>query len=458
MGLVASFMVPHPPLAVHEVGKGREDDIQETIDSYLKVAKQISEIKPDTIIISSPHTILYSDYFHLSSDDVIEGNFGNFGASEVKFREEVDMDLVNELVNIAKERNFPTGILNDEQILDHGSMVPLYFIRKYYSDFKVVIIGLSGLPFSKHYEIGQIVKEAVNKLGKKVVYVASGDLSHKLQEYGPYGFVEEGPIYDEKIMKIMGGANFLELLNFDPIIRERASECGHRSFIMMAGALDRENVKVEKLSHQDITGVGYGICTYYPIGRDDKRNFLDQYLNSIEDKMVKKKEDDYITLARNTINKYIKSGETISIPDNCIQEMLDNKAGVFVSIHEEGELRGCIGTIFPVTNCIAEEIIQNAISAATRDFRFSPIKEEELPYLDISVDVLMEPENISSVDELDVKKYGVIVSSGSKRGLLLPNLEGIDTVDEQVKIAKRKGNITDNEKIKLQRFKVIRHE
>lgn len=458
MAIEAAFMVPHPPLAVEEVGKGREKDIQKTINSYLEVAKQINEIKPDTIIISSPHTVLYSDYFHLSSAKEVKGNFSNFGASDVTFLENVDIELVEKISEIAKEKNFPTGPLDDEQILDHGSMVPLYFIRKCYNNFKVIIVGLSSLPFSKHYQIGQIIKQAVEKLDKRVVYVASGDLSHKLQAYGPYGFIKEGPIYDKMIMDIMGKADFLKLLEFDPIIRERASECGHRSFIMMAGALDGEDLKVDILSHEDITGVGYGICTYYPNGKNSTRFFLKLYLEDIQKEISNKKEDSYITLARKTIEEYLTTGKKISIPEDLPEEMIKQHAGVFVSIHEENNLRGCIGTIRPIKNNIAEEIIENAISAATRDYRFNPIEIEELPYLEISVDVLNEPEDISSLDELDVKKYGVIVSCGMKRGLLLPNLEGIDTVEEQVRIAKIKGNITDREEVTLQRFEVIRHE
>lgn len=458
MSIVGAFMVPHPPLAVHEVGEGREKDIQKTIDSYLEVSKQIQNLKPDTIIISSPHTILYSDYFHLSSDEEIKGDFSNFGAGEVSFSEKVDLELVKKISDIARKKDFPTGPLEDEQVLDHGSMVPLYFIRKYYTDCKVVIVGLSGLPFSKHYEIGQIIKEAVEELDRRVVYIASGDLSHKLQTYGPYGFVEEGPIYDEKIMDIMGHADFLKLLEFDSTIRERASECGHRSFIMMAGALDGEDVQVEVLSHEDITGVGYGICTYYPIGSNLKRCFLNQYLEDVQNHISSHQEDAYIQLARKTITEYLTTGKKMSVPTDLPKEMINNQAGVFVSIHEENNLRGCIGTILPVMNSIAEEIIHNAISAATKDPRFSPIQKEELPYLEISVDVLNPPEDISSMDELDVKKYGVIVSSGMKRGLLLPNLDGVDTVEEQVRIASRKGNITESEEVKLQRFEVVRHE
>ena len=147
----------------------------------------------------------------------------------------------------------------------------------------------------------------------------------------------------------------------------------------------------------------------------------------------------------------------IDVPSDIPSEMLSRRAGAFVSIHKEGKLRGCIGTILPTTENIAEEIIQNAISASTKDPRFNAIQPEELPLLEINVDVLGDPEDIESPDELDVKRYGVIVSSGYRRGLLLPDLDGVDTVEEQISIARRKGGIGEDEPVKLQRFEVVRH-
>jgi len=167
--------------------------------------------------------------------------------------------------------------------------------------------------------------------------------------------------------------------------------------------------------------------------------------------------DPYVALARQTINTYISTGKTISVPENLPAEMMNQKAGAFVSIHKDDRLRGCIGTILATTDCVAKEIIQNAISASTRDPRFPAITGDELDALDISVDVLSEPEDISSPDELDVKRYGVIVSKGFRRGLLLPDLEGVDTVEEQIAISKMKAGIDQDESVKLQRFEVIRH-
>ena len=169
--------------------------------------------------------------------------------------------------------------------------------------------------------------------------------------------------------------------------------------------------------------------------------------------------DQYVQLARNTIDHYIRKGQ-IYRPSSgeLTEEMSTARAGAFVSIHEHGELRGCIGTIEPVRRNLAEEIISNAISASTRDPRFEPISEEELDQLEINVDVLTTPEPISSEAELDVKRYGVIVEKGYRRGLLLPDLEGVDSVEYQVYIAKRKAGIGENEQgVRLYRFEVIRH-
>ena len=458
MPIIKTYMVPHPPLIIPEIGKGGEERIKKTTESYETVAKEISEIKPDTIIISSPHTIMYGDYFHITNANKVSGDFSNFNASNISFEEEQDIELIEEIERVSKKYNFPAGRTKDIE-LDHGTMIPLYFIRKYYKEGKIIVLGPSGLPLIDNYMMGIIIKEAVNNLDKKVVYIASGDLSHKLKEYGPYGYAPEGPEYDKRIMEVCSNANFNELLNFEESFLDKAAECGHRSFTIMAGTLDGLNVETKYYSHEDITGVGYGIISFTPQDKNDNRYFLDNYFNELEEKLnnQKQNEDPYVKLARLTIEEYITNGNTLETPSNTPKELLNSQAGVFVSIHKFGSLRGCIGTIMPTTNSIAQEIINNAISASTKDPRFPKIEKEELPYLEINVDVLGEPEDIDSEDKLNVKEYGVIVTSGIKRGLLLPDLDGVDTVSEQISIAKKKAGIKD-EPYTLQRFKVTRHK
>lgn len=170
--------------------------------------------------------------------------------------------------------------------------------------------------------------------------------------------------------------------------------------------------------------------------------------------------DPYVMLAKNTIDSYIREGRIYRPADEELtEEMQNDRAGAFVSVHEDGDLRGCIGTIAPTRDTLAEEIVSNAISAATRDPRFPPITVPELERLTISVDVLGKAEPVSSYAELDVKRYGVIVEKGFRRGLLLPDLEGVDTVEYQVAIAKRKAGIGEKEEgVQMYRFEVIRHE
>ncbi len=460
MSVLAAFMVPHPPLIVPEVGKGEEEQIRETSQAYEQVAEEVAHLKPDTIVITSPHSVMYADYFHISPGREAAGSFRRFGAGSVRFSEHYDTELVKRICELAEAEDLPAGTMGErDAALDHGTMVPLRFIRKRYIEGKIVRIGLSGLPLTDHYRLGQIIARAAEESGKRIVLIASGDLSHKLKEYGPYGFAPEGPQYDRRIMDVMGRAAFGELFDFEENFCEKAAECGHRSFVILAGAFDGLRVKAAVLSHQDVTGVGYGIGTFYPDGEDAERHFLRAYQEKTERECREKaeKSDAYVKLARASVEAWVRDRRRLSVPAGLPEEMLTQRAGTFVSLHRNGQLRGCIGTILATRKNVAEEILSNAVSACSRDPRFTPVTAGELSSLEISVDVLGEPELIDSPDKLDVKRYGVIVSHGAKRGLLLPNLDGVDSVEEQIRIARQKGGIRESEPYSLERFEVVRH-
>lgn len=164
----------------------------------------------------------------------------------------------------------------------------------------------------------------------------------------------------------------------------------------------------------------------------------------------------HVELARGAIEAYVRKGKRIAPPD-AIPAELSGRAGVFVSLHKSGQLRGCIGTFLPTKANIAEEIIANSIESAARDPRFPPVSEDELPELEISVDVLSKPEPVHDIRELNAKKYGIIVSSGGRRGLLLPDLEGVDTPQQQIDICRRKAWIGDDDPVTIEKFEVRRH-
>lgn len=461
MAVKGAVMVPHPPIIIPEIGCGEEVKARKTSDSYRKAAEKIAEWRPDTVIVVSPHSVMYADYFHISPGTGAKGDFGQFRAPQVKFCVDYDTEFVKVLVQEAEARDIPAGTLGErEKRLDHGTMVPLYFLDQYIQDYRIVRIGLSGMPLTVHYELGECIRKTAELLDREVVIIGSGDLSHKLKEDGPYGFQKEGPEYDERIMDVMGRGAFGELFDFSEDFCDKAAECGHRSFTIMAGALDGLKVKAERLSHQGTFGVGYGICTYEVTGNDPQRYFLEQYRREQREAAERRKgsEDVYVQLARETVETYVRTGTKIRVSEGLPEEMYSRRAGVFVSLKEEGRLRGCIGTITPVRRNVAEEIIENGISAAARDPRFHAVEPEELDRLEYSVDVLGETEEIDSPEELDVKRYGVVVSRGYRRGLILPDLEGVDTVEEQIEIARRKAGIPeDAEDICLERFEVVRH-
>lgn len=169
--------------------------------------------------------------------------------------------------------------------------------------------------------------------------------------------------------------------------------------------------------------------------------------------------DEYVKLAKNTVEAYIKTNKIPPLPKKLPQEMLRKKAGAFVSIHKkDGSLRGCIGTFMPTKPDLALEIVTNAISSATQDPRFPPVTKEELSSLIYSVDILSQPKPATK-KKLDPKKYGLIVStSDGRRGLLLPDIPGVKTTEEQINICKMKAGISSKEKVKLEIFTVERHE
>ena len=461
MSIVGAIMVPHPPIILPEVGRGEEKKISETDRAYREAAELVGELAPETIVLISPHSVMYMDYFHISPGENAQGDMRQFRASQVKIRVDYDSAFVEAMEKAASQADFPAGTLGEKNSdLDHGTMIPLYYVNQCYRDYQLVRIGLSGLPLTDHYRLGQMIQQTADSLGRRVVVIGSGDLSHKLRKDGPYGLSKEGPEYDERIMDVMGRAAFDELLDFDETFCDKAAECGHRSFCVMAGTLDGLELETHELSHEGTFGVGYGVCTYRVTGESDSRHYMkiweERQRKFLEES--RRKEDAYVRLARATINSWILERRRPVLPEDLPDEMLKDRAGVFVSLHKDGRLRGCIGTIQATRNSIAEEIVENGISAATKDPRFSPVRPDELDALEISVDILGKAEKISSKEELDVKRYGVIVSKGFRRGLLLPNLDGIDTVDEQISIALQKAGLSAREKnYEMERFEVVRH-
>jgi len=474
MAIVGAIAVPHPPLIVPAVGRGEEQRISATINAYEQATLRLLEKQPDCLVVTSPHAPLFRDAFHVTTDAELVGDMSRFRAPDERIIAPCDVEFAEGIVQRANAAGVLTvGSDRYREEMDHGTYVPLHFVRRMAGGSlpcPIVRIGLSYLSPEAHRTLGAVIAQVAEALGRRVGFIASGDLSHKLLPEGPYGFAPEGPVFDERIGEIFASGNLDELFAFDEEFCEAAAECGLRSFQIMAGALDGLNVETELLSNEGPFGVGYGVAVCaveHACGcdGDGPQRVVTGRVKELPDEAPNDEVsspageiDPFVALARLSVETFVSTGREADLPDGVPAELLAGRAGVFVSLHERGELRGCIGTISATCGSIAEEIIQNGVSACSRDPRFDPVRADELDYLEYSVDVLGAAEPISSPAELDPQRYGVIVTKGWKRGLLLPNLDGVDTVDYQLEIAKRKAGISPyDEDVSLERFEVVRH-
>ena len=463
--IIGFYAMPHPPIIIPEVGHGEEKKIKYTYDACESIGREIAEIKPEVIIVVTPHGTMFSDAIALSFESSILGSLKQFGAPEVSMNFEIDMDLTQEIMVRAGSSNIQTIKATGSSLkqygrdyeLDHGALVPLHFVKDKYTSFKLVHITYGGLTPIQLYKFGKLIKEAVEESDKNVVFIGSGDLSHRLKHEGPYDYNPDGEKFDKEIIGLLENGDVSGVFNINPEIIENAGECGLRSYYIMLGAMDGNEIKGELLSYEGTFGVGYGVMKFKLISND--RDTLSEIIDDKRKKYNKRvnNEDVYVRLARESLTYYLVEGRYMEIPSYVTEEMINSKRGVFVSLKKFGRLRGCIGTILPVRESIAEEIMQNAVSAGEGDPRFSNVSVEELEDIIFSVDVLTEPK-VALKEELNPKIFGVIVKRGSKGGVLLPDLEGVDTVKEQIRIVLDKAGISPNDNYTIEKFEVIRHK
>lgn len=457
------YLMPHPPIMVPEVGKGKEKEIINTINACKKIGDEILEKDIDTIIIITPHGNVFRDAICIADEYRIKGDLSNFGVFDVSYNLEINRDLTKKIIENSKNNNIPVIELSKEREdlynikleLDHGALVPLYYIltkKKY----KIVHITYGMLTPLELYKFGMCIKESVDENNERAVIIASGDLSHKLKEEGHYKFSPYGEKFDKELLSILEKGDVEKLFNMEETLIVEAAQCGLPSIYILMGTLDENKVKGDLLSYEGPFGVGYGVMRFNASTSESLYNKL--IWNREEEHRKKMQEGNpYTKLARRNLDNYFKTGISLRMDDIEDNVLLKERRGVFVSLKINGMLRGCIGTIIPTTECIGVEILKNSLSAAFNDPRFPKLREEELLECSISVDILDEAEECN-MEDLDPKNYGVIVSSGGKKGLLLPNLEGIDDSKAQVEIAMQKGNISPFEDYKLERFKVTRYK
>lgn len=466
--MVAFF--PHPPIVLPQVGGEESEKVRATNQAMSKLAGEIFAAKPDFIVAITPHGHVFSDAIGVTALDHLEGDLGGFGVPGVKVSFPLDREALQAIIGECQDTEILCAPLDRDILrkyklpleLDHGLVIPLYFIAQAGWQGSLVPVNMALLPYEELYHFGAILSKALETLDKKWVLLISGDLSHRLLPQAPAGYSPRGAVFDEILRQAIREGDVKRVIHLDGELVEEAGECGLRPLIMGLGALDGYEIRAEELSYEGPFGVGYLVARLEAGNRATNRQLVETLYQ--ERKQCLREgcdaESPLVSLARESIKVYLEEGHYL---DNDlaqmgeVAEMLGKKAGAFVSLHKYGQLRGCIGTIAPTHENLVQEIIYNAVSAAIYDPRFEPLEREELGELSISVDVLGEPERVSSLEQLDPKLYGVIVSKGTRRGLLLPDLPGVTTAREQVRIAKEKAGIATSEQVELERFQVKRY-
>jgi MEMO1 family protein len=397
--LVFAGIAPHPPIMVPEVGGESCVEVQNSISAMAELTQRVIESGAETVVLISPHAPLEAVAFVAYEGPKLFGDFSMFRAPETSVEAMLDAELLSEITRAAEQHNLITLRVLDTD-LDHGTVVPLYFLQRNGWKGKVVALGYSFLSDEHHLRFGNCIRQAIATLRRPVAVIASGDLSHRLKPGAPAGFNPDAHQFDEAVVEAIRSGQPHRIATIDKDVRRLAGECGYRSMLVALGVIEDAQGKCEVISYEGPFGVGYLVAQLVARGSSAERTAesspalqrSDQAPMDLSEPAKRATEhqnhavtegDDLRTipaLARQTIETFVHDG-LIPLPA-ARTDLLSFRAGCFVSIKtHEGDLRGCIGTIDPVKDSLAEEIIANAVSAATRDPRFTPIRADELPNL-----------------------------------------------------------------------------
>lgn len=455
--IVFAGIAPHPPIMVPEVGREAADEVRASIAAMRDFTLRLIESGAETVVIISPHAPLDARAFVAYQDATLYGDFAKFRVPETKVEAPLDEELLSSIVRAAAAQNYEViGIKGYN--LDHGTAVPLYFLQRNGWRGALVALGYSFLPTEDHLRFGSCIRSAVERHGRPVAFVASGDLSHRLKPEAPAGYQPQAHLFDEEVVESLRACQPERIINIDQNLRKLAGECGYRSMLVAFGATQGLDSNCDVLHYEAPFGVGYMVAQLVRVaGSVEETEISSEQSVEYHQEAIGAVVEDLPTLARSAVETFVNEGIIIEPPSSSSQ-MLNQRAACFVSLKTHaGDLRGCIGTIEPVRETLAEELIANAIAAATHDPRFPPVTADELASLRYSVDVLSAPEP-TEFEDLDPAIYGVIVEdeAGLRRGLLLPDIQGIETARQQVDIAARKAGVTPGTTLRLSRFRVER--
>jgi AmmeMemoRadiSam system protein A len=436
MSICCAVLMCHAPIVIPQIAGLRQADCARTTQGMRETARALLAHEPQLLVLISPHAPRHETSWGIVQDHALRGSFARFGYPEVRLQFPSAPAAAEALANAAKGYGLSTHPVPGTP-LDHGALVPLFFVHEAGYQGPVVVVAPPFPGTQTEVLFGEVVREAARATGERWAVLASGDMSHRLTEDAPLGFDPHGRRFDDAFVDFVRSGDLRSAIGLEPRLTDRAGEDVVQSAAVAAGSIAFRTRGLKVFSYEGPFGVGYLEALLYSERaeikhRDPPRELVRIALAAIEHELRGKHYD----------------------PPHLEAPWHDPRP-VFVTLRDaSGELRGCIGRTEPIHATLSEEIADCATAAATRDYRMPPVELDELQHLCIEVSVLDDPEPVENRAELDPRRYGLIVTRGLRRGVLLPNVEGVNTFADQLRIALQKGGISANEPYRLERFTV----
>lgn len=442
MAIPCSVLMCHAPIVIPDVAGHRARQCAETTRAMSDIASRICAHGPDVVVLVSPHAPRHTTRWGICTQSPLTGNFGRFGADHIGVTVPGAPLAAARVTPIARDLRLTTREIAGDN-LDHGALVPLYFLRQAGWDGPTLLIALPQSGTKTEERMGQAIARAAEQAGERWVILASGDMSHRLNPNAPAGYHPLAKEFDRTFKARIDAGDLRGACSIEAGLREIAAEDVIDSVAVAAGAVGYRSQGYRSYAYEGPFGVGYLEAVLHE--ESPPNSGAHDYSENRPWPMMLQIAREAI-LARITHNAY--RPPVLPKPWNAPQ-------GVFVTLRRaDGGLRGCIGHVEPLFSGLSEEVADCAAAAATQDTRFARVSPSELPQISIEVSLLSRPEPVLDMSDLDPKRYGLVVSSGRARGVLLPNVPEVNTVEDQLRIAAAKGQLPPGRPWVIERFEV----
>jgi AmmeMemoRadiSam system protein A len=440
--------MPHAPVLIPALAGERLADVSATVNALREVARHVVQSRPDTLVVISPHGPRRRHSFGVWDGAKLTGDLARFCAPEISVSLPNDVPLATGIAEKAETAGIATWFIGPHE-LDHGAVVPLWFLVEAGWAGPLVVLSLATSGLNGDFELGEAISAAATRLGRQVAVIASGDMSHCLTPTAPGGYDSRAALFDRNFIQNLRRGDLPGAVSAEANLVTAAGEDVIESTAVACASVRWNATGHRVLSYEGPFGVGYGVAILYEApagtpaaGRAEPAGEAGAFEFSLLPEIAR----------RSLAAAFAGQGE--QPPEGT--GILNERKAVFVTLRQaDGQLRGCMGTIEPRYRNVLTETWEMARAAAFDDRRFPPLKADELAALRIEVSIMHPPEPVGSPGELDPMRYGVIVRAlDGRHGLLLPGLPGVGSVECQLALARRKGGISPDEEIEIQRFEV----